>query len=140
MAGDAFTMRCLRMPSPRGLFIRTFNIRNGQGFGLAQAIQEVHISGFNLMILTYTKVTYQAYCYNIMGYNVVCLLVITMDSGGAQGGVSLVVQDQPKGWIVESVQFHGPNVVICEVVASNKQTLLIGAYLPPSTIEHLPEL
>ena len=37
-------------------------------------------------------------------------------------------------------RFHGPNVVICEVVASNKRTLIVGVYFPPSTLEHLRDL
>ena len=35
--------------------------------------------------------------------------------------------------------FHGPNVVTCEVI-TRKWTLLIGAYLPNSALEHLPDL
>ena len=38
------------------------------------------------------------------------------------------------------MRFHRPNVVICEVVASGKQTPLIIAYFPPSTLDHLPDL
>ena len=38
------------------------------------------------------------------------------------------------------MHFHGPNVVSCKVVASVKRTLLIGAYLPPYTLEHLTDL
>ena len=31
-------------------------------------------------------------------------------------------------------------MVSCEVVSSSKQTPIVGAYLPPSTLEHLPDL
>ena len=75
-----------------------------------------------------------------MVYNVVCLSDITTNRGGAQGGVGLVLRDQPKGWRVESMRFHGPNVVICEIVAGVKRTQLISAYLPLSTLWHLPDL
>ena len=37
-------------------------------------------------------------------------------------------------------RFHGPNVVICEIVSSGQRTSLIGVYLPPSTRDHLPDL
>ena len=54
--------------------------------------------------------------------------------------MGLVVRDQPQVWIIELTRFHGPNIVICEVVTDRKCTLIIGAYLPPSTLEHLPDL
>ena len=31
-------------------------------------------------------------------------------------------------------------MVICEVVAGDQKTTFIGAYLPPSTLDHLPDL
>ena len=63
-------------------------------------------------------------------------------AGGAQGewGVVLVVWDRPQVWSVESMRFHVPNVVIWEVVTDGKQTLNIGAYLPNSILENLPDL
>ena len=51
----------------------------------------------------------------------------------------MIVQDQSQVWSIDLTRFHGPNVAICEVVTS-KRTQLIGAYLPPSTLEHLPDL
>ena len=56
----------------QGLSIRTFNICDGRGFGLVQDIRLVQIDGFNLMVMTETKVTNKAYCQNRMGYDVVC--------------------------------------------------------------------
>ena len=38
------------------------------------------------------------------------------------------------------MRFHGPNVVICEVVTGRKRSPLISIYLPPSTLDHLPNL
>ena len=46
----------------------------------------------------------------------------------------------PSNQLVESTHFHGPNMVICEVVADGKRTPLIGSYLTPSTLDHLPDL
>ena len=40
---------------PPGLAIRTLNIRDGRGFGLAQAIRALELSGFDLMLLTDTN-------------------------------------------------------------------------------------
>ena len=56
-----------------------------------------------------------------------------------RGGGVLVIRDQHQGWIIESTHFHGTNVVSCEVV-TDKRTLLIGRYLPPSTLFHLTDL
>ena len=39
-----------------------------------------------------------------------------------------------------SQRIHRLNVVSCEIFAVSKRTLLIGIYLPNSTLEHLPEL
>ena len=61
-------------------------------------------------------------------------------NGGAQGGASLVVQDQHQGWSIELTRFRCLDVVSCKVAADGKRTPPIGAYLPPSTLEHLPEL
>ena len=54
--------------------------------------------------------------------------------------MGLVIRERPEGWIVKPMRFHGPNMVICKIVSSAKRTLLIGAYLPPSTLNHLPDL
>ena len=66
----------------------------------------------------------------------------TTTAGGEQGGGCLVVRDRPQGWSVELMRFHDPNVVRCEVfnVTDRKRKPVIGAYLPPSTLEHLPDL
>ena len=47
--------------------------------------------------------------------------------------------ERPKGWIVDSTRFHGMNIVSCKVVARDQQMPLIEAYLPPSTLDHLPD-
>ena len=45
-----------RPPLPPGLDIRTLNIWDGQGFGLAQAIRAVEYGEFDLMLLTETNI------------------------------------------------------------------------------------
>ena len=131
MAGTAFTQH-LRPPHPQLLSIRKFNICNGPGFGRTQAIRSAQIGGFNIIILTDTKITDQAYWHSRLSYNVVCLSEITTDYSGVQGRVVLVIRDLPKGWSVDSTHFHRPNVLVCEVVSGVKHTSLIGEYLPPS--------
>ena len=45
-----------------------------------------------------------------------------------------------EGWIVDSMRFCRPNVVSCKIVDGNRKTPLIGAYLPPPNLDHLPDL
>ena len=45
-----------------------------------------------------------------------------------------------EGCIIGSMRFHGPNVVSYKIVAGNQLLPLIGAYLPPSTLEHMSDL
>ena len=92
-----------------------------------QAIHAVNIGGFDVMLMTETNITDQAYCRNRLGYSVVCLPEITTTAGGVQGGVVLVVRDRPHGWSVELTSFHGPNLVSCEVVSGGKRTPIVGS-------------
>ena len=55
---------------PPGLAIRTLNIRYGGGFGMEQAIQELELRGFDVMMLTETKIQLKVYLHNCLGYNV----------------------------------------------------------------------
>ena len=91
------------------------------------------------MILTDTKINNQGYCHIRLVYDIVCLPMSIPEYERAQGGVFLVIQDQTKGWSVESTLFHGPNVASCEVVTitNGKLTPIIGAYLPPSILDQL---
>ena len=70
----------------------------------------------------------------------VCLPVITTTEDGAQGGVCLVIQDQPHGWNIEAMRSHGTNVVGYKVITGGQQTPTICTYLPTYTLEHLPDL
>ena len=125
---------------PRGLFIGALNIRDGWVFGIAQAIWAVYINGFDLMIRIDTKIADQSYCCNRLWYDVVLLPMITTADGGEQGGVCLFIQYQTQGWNIESICFRGKNAVRCEVVTDRKRTPIIGAYLLPSTLDHLQDL
>ena len=52
------------------LAIRTLDIRYGGVFDLAQAIRAVERGGFDMMILTETKISTTAYCRKRLGYEV----------------------------------------------------------------------
>ena len=70
----------------------------------------------------------------------ICSVARPSSTGGSQGGMWLVSQDRPNGWGIELTRFHGTNVVSCEIIAGRIRTPLVGAYLLPSTLNHLPDL
>ena len=61
-------------------------------------------------------------------------------SRGYQVSVGLMTRERPFGWVIESTHYHRPKMVICELVNGLVLTPLLGAYLPPSNIKHLPDL
>ena len=125
---------------PPGLNIGTYNIRDGRAYGLPQAIRAVQLGNYDFMVVTETKIQDQVYCKNRLGYDVVVSQATPGPNGGAQGGVGLITREDKEGWDVESTRFHGPNVVSCVVVSGSKRMPMIGVYLPPSTLDHLPDL
>ena len=127
-------------PTPPGLPLVTLNIRYGRESWLEQAIREVQIGSFDLMILTATKVSDQYYCCNILGYEMVCLPMSTTVDGGAHRVVCLVIQERHQGWSLEATRFHRLNMVSCEVVTNKKRSSVIGVNHSPSTLEHVPDL
>ena len=114
-----------RPPLPPRLTIGTLNIRYGWGFGLAQAIREVERGGFDMMLLTETKIQSEAYSHIRLGDDVTRLMERPSNSGGAQGSFGLVMREQPVGWGIESTRYHGTNVVSCEIVTGLTCTLLV---------------
>ena len=52
----------------------------------------------------------------------------------------MVIQYRPQGWRVEATRFHGMNLVSYKVGIDRKRTPIIGTYLLPSTLKHLPNL
>ena len=130
----------LRPPHQPRISIRTINIRDGRIFGIAQVVRVVDLGGFELMVLTKTKISIILYCQNWLGYDIVCLVHRSSRSSIAQGGMVLVSWDRPMGWSLESTRFYRPNVVSCEDVRGTSRTPNIGSYLPPTTMDHLPDL
>ena len=107
---------------------------------MAQVIRTVERGGFKLMLLTVTNIQSEAYLYNHLGYDVTCLAAPTSSAGGAHGGVGMVTRERPVGWGIESMRYHGPNVVSCEIITGLTRTPLVGAYLPLLIMEHLIDL
>ena len=92
------------------------------------------------MLLTKTKIQSKAYSHNRLGYDVNFFTERPSRARGYQGGVRLVTRERPVGWGIESTSYHGQNVFSCKIVTGLTRTLLTGAYLPPLTLEHLPDL
>ena len=107
---------------------------------MLQAIRAVERGGFDGMILTKTKISTTAYFRNRINYKVTCSTVQLTSAGGDQGGVRLITRERPFGWWIDTMLYHGPNVVSCDIVTRLIWTPLVGAYLPLSTLEHLPDL
>ena len=129
-----------RPPRPPGLAIGTLNIQDGWSFGLTQAIWAVERRGFDVMLLTKTRIPATAYCRNLLGYEVTFFAAQPTSSGGSQGGVGVVTRERPFGRGIYSTHYHRPNMASCEIITGLTRTPLVGTYLPPSTVEHLPEL
>ena len=51
-----------------------------------------------------------------------------------------MTRERPFGWGIDSTRYHRLNVDIYEIFPGLTQTPLVGAYLHPSTLEHLPDL
>ena len=92
------------------------------------------------MLLTETKIQSEAYFHNRLGYNLTCLMAHFSSAGGAQGGFVLVTMEQLVGWGVDSTYYHRPNMVSCKIVTGLTCTPIIRSYLPPSMLEHMPDL
>ena len=52
---------CRQQAHLQGLYLCIYNIYDGRGFGLTQAIQVIHFGSFGGMLLTNTKITSEAY-------------------------------------------------------------------------------
>ena len=104
-----------------GLNLVMYNIQDGQGFGLPKMIHAFRQGNYNLMLLTEMKIPEAVYCHNHLGYDAVFSKVtVTAAEGAQERGVGIVLQEWLKGWIVESMHFHGLNVARCKIVHGNQ--------------------
>ena len=108
-----------------------YNIRDGWGFSLLQAIHAVQIRNYYLMLLTKTNITDKAYCHEPPKYDIMCSQAVGNAARGAQGGVGLVMREHLDVLSVESMCLHGTNMSSCEIVSGVQRTPLIEAYLTP---------
>ena len=52
----------------------------------------------------------------------------------------MVTRKRPVVWGIESTRYHRTNVVSYKIVTGLNRTPLVGAYLPPSRLEHLTDM
>ena len=62
------------------------------------------------------------------------------EAGGAKGVVGLVVREKTEVRSVEWTRFYGSNVVSCEIASGIQRMTPIGAHVPISNIDQLPDL
>ena len=75
---------------PPELNLWIYNIWNGRGFGLTQAIRAVQLWKCVIMLLTETNIPDEVYWKNRNRYDLVCLRAIATTTGGAQGWSSTI--------------------------------------------------
>ena len=92
------------------------------------------------MVLTEINISTAAYCQNRLGYDIVCLLDWSASSCADQGGMGLISQDRPSGWSLDSTLFQWSNMASFKVITGMSRTLIIIAFLQPSTLAYLPNL
>ena len=107
---------------------------------MAQAIRAVERGFFDVIMMTETKIKSEAYSHNRLGYDVTCSMAHPSSAGGDQSGLRMVMRERLIDQGIESMLYHGPNVVSCEIFTGLTRTPLVGAYLPPSTLEQIPEI
>ena len=129
-----------RTTRPLGLNPIMYNIWDSRSFAPPQPTGAMQLGKYNMVLLTYKKIPKEAYFHNHLGYNVVCYQAVVNTARGVQVGVGMVVRERSYRWSVELTRFHRGNMVICEIVSGGQQTPIIGAYLPLSTLEHLPDM
>ena len=100
----------------------------------------MHIGNYNLMLPMEINIPNKAYCHNRLGYNFVYSQAVVISSTGYQGWVGILVRERLELWSIELTRFQGTNMMSCEIVSGVQQNPLIRAYLPLSTLDHLPDL
>ena len=68
------------------------------------------------MLLAVTKIKFEAYSQNCLGYDVTFLTTCPYSAGVDHKGIGLLKRERPVRWGIESTRYHGPNVVIYKMV------------------------
>ena len=51
--------------------------------------------GFDVMLLNKTKINFEEYLYNRLGYDVTCSAARLSSAEGAQGGIGMAMRERP---------------------------------------------
>ena len=92
------------------------------------------------MVPMETKILEYVHCKKRLGYNIACSREFPTVDGGVQGGMVLVTGETPEGWDTESMRFHGPNMVSCEIVSVSQHPPSLAHTTPLSILDYLPDL
>lgn len=115
----------------KGIKICTFNIQHHGNSHLLHALHKMKQMNGDIGILMEIKAKDNSMLpMAASGYSIACM---QEGSSNMQGGVLLFYHDSAS-FIVESIGYHGNNVITCTVVSSQKRWKLIGAYIP--LLEH----
>jgi hypothetical protein len=105
----------------------TYNIMH-HGLGqLQQVLKSCDDMTMNFGILTEAKIKDEKYPQSYCGYK-----ILATQASNDQGGVLPFHQDNSQVFSVESVRFHGPNVLSFYLVCGKIQWQIVGTYIPPS--------
>ncbi len=118
------------LPKGSGTFsVATWNIRSGQGAGLAAAAKGLRQMGVGCAVLTETKLIDNQYPRFVQGYHVIASRVTSPQ----QGGIALLWRESENlGFVVEAVSIVSPNVLTFQLVTGGVQFFVMGAYIPPA--------
>ena len=126
----------VRPPLPK-LNLGTYNIQYGWVFGLPKELQAVQMGNYDIMLLMETKMKEAVYWKTASGMTSCtweCPPLWLEGTGGGRNGY----KERPEVWYIESTCFHRPNMVSCEIISEFHRIPLIRAFLPLSTLDHLP--
>lgn len=117
-----------RIPPPQPtLKLGTLNIQDGRRNRLNAALRCMSLLEVDIGLLTETKFANDRYTKYAEGYT-----VVGTQTDGRQGGVALIYRDGEDGWVLESTEKFGPNVIRSTLVSGNRRWYIIGVYIPPS--------
>jgi hypothetical protein len=105
---------------------------------LVQSLQAMDLTNIQIVLLTETKITSEAYPKDAFSYKIKA----STAAFHYIGGVALAWQPNHPLFTIESETLHGPNVIRAELVSGGTWRLIIGAYVAPSetsleTMQHV---
>ena len=123
-----FSRRFHKARSPPRAKVALYNIRNGAGNNLNQALRSMELMNIDFGLFAETKLNHDKYTKDCCGFTVFATKALS----STQGGVAFFYRTESTRWSIEGIQAHGPNVISCTVVSGERCWSLIGAYIAPS--------